>query len=152
MIKLSLTSSGFELHWCHVDQLFYIPNLGEGNGNPLQYSCLENPMDRGAWWATVHRVTELDMTEVNQHECTHGCILFALKIPEFGLLVDPLRSLYYSQAFKIYFLCFFLYQKKVRRIFFICFMLSLFNVMTGNGILGFLIRTGCRYGYKNHSH
>ena len=26
----------------------------EGNGNPLQYSCLENPMDRGAWWATVH--------------------------------------------------------------------------------------------------
>ena len=30
---------------------------GEGNGYPLQYSCLENPMDRGAWWATVHRVT-----------------------------------------------------------------------------------------------
>ena len=29
---------------------------GEGNGNPLQYSCLENPMDRGAWWATVYRV------------------------------------------------------------------------------------------------
>ena len=29
---------------------------GEGNGNPLQYSCLENPMDRGAWWATVHGV------------------------------------------------------------------------------------------------
>ena len=34
-----------------------------GNGNPLQYSCLKNPMDRGAWWATVHRVTkEPDMT------------------------------------------------------------------------------------------
>ena len=31
---------------------------GEGNGNPLQYSCLENPMDRGAWGATVHGVTE----------------------------------------------------------------------------------------------
>ena len=30
----------------------------EGNGNPLQYSCLENPMDRGAWRATVHRVTK----------------------------------------------------------------------------------------------
>ena len=28
---------------------------GEGNSNPLQHSCLENPMDRGAWWATVHR-------------------------------------------------------------------------------------------------
>ena len=31
----------------------------EGNGNPLQYSCLENPMDRGAWWATVLGVTEI---------------------------------------------------------------------------------------------
>ena len=31
---------------------------GEGNGNPLQYSCLENPMDRGVWWATVHEVTK----------------------------------------------------------------------------------------------
>jgi len=31
---------------------------GEGHGNPLQYSCLGNPMDRGAWWATVHRVTK----------------------------------------------------------------------------------------------
>ena len=33
---------------------------GGGNGSPLQYSCLENPMDRGAWWATVHGVAELD--------------------------------------------------------------------------------------------
>ena len=33
-------------------------SLGEGNGNPLQYSCLENSMDRGAWWATVHGVTK----------------------------------------------------------------------------------------------
>ena len=31
---------------------------GEGNGDPLQYSCLENPLDRGAWWATVHGVTK----------------------------------------------------------------------------------------------
>ena len=36
---------------------------GEGNGNPLQYSCLENPMDRGALQATVHGVVESDMTE-----------------------------------------------------------------------------------------
>ena len=39
-----------------------IPGLGrspgEGNGNPLQYSCLENPTDGGAWWATVHGVTK----------------------------------------------------------------------------------------------
>ena len=39
---------------------------GGGNGNPLQYSCLENPMDRGSWWATVHRVAESDTTE---HAC-----------------------------------------------------------------------------------
>ena len=31
---------------------------GGGQGNPLQYSCLENPMDRGAWWATVHKVIQ----------------------------------------------------------------------------------------------
>ena len=37
---------------------------GEGHDNPLQYSCLEYPMDRGAWQATVHEVTELDTTEV----------------------------------------------------------------------------------------
>ena len=37
---------------------------GEGNGTPLQYSCLENPMDRGAWWAAVHGgCEESDMTE-----------------------------------------------------------------------------------------
>ena len=44
-----------------------IPGLertpGEGNGNPLQDSCLENRMDRGAWWATVHGVTQSDMHE-----------------------------------------------------------------------------------------
>jgi len=36
---------------------------GEENGNPLQYSCLENSMDREAWTASVHEVTESDMTE-----------------------------------------------------------------------------------------
>ena len=47
---------------CNVGDLGSIPGLGrspgEGNGNPLQYSCLENPMDRGAWWATVHGVAK----------------------------------------------------------------------------------------------
>ena len=36
---------------------------GEGNGNPLQYSCLENPMDGGGWYAIVHGVAESDITE-----------------------------------------------------------------------------------------
>ena len=44
---------------------------GGGHGNPLQYSCLENLMDRGAWWATVHRVTESDKTEVIEHAHKH---------------------------------------------------------------------------------
>ena len=53
---------------CNVGDLGSIPGLGrspgEGNGNPLQYSCLENPMNRGAWRATVHGVAkESDMTK-----------------------------------------------------------------------------------------
>ena len=47
---------------CNAGDPSLIPGLerspGDGNGNPLQYSCLENPMDGGAWWATVHRVTK----------------------------------------------------------------------------------------------
>ena len=38
---------------------------GEGSGNPLQYPCLENPMDRGAWWGTVHEVTK-NRTQFNK--------------------------------------------------------------------------------------
>ena len=37
---------------------FYTSLYGEGNGNPLEYSCLENPVDRGAWWAAVHKVAQ----------------------------------------------------------------------------------------------
>ena len=45
--------------------------IGEGNGNPLQCSCLENPRDGGAWWAAVYGVTESDTTEVTLHACMH---------------------------------------------------------------------------------
>ena len=49
-----------------------IPGLGrspgEGNGNPLQYYCLENPMDRGAWKATVHGVTKSNFMDHNTSE------------------------------------------------------------------------------------
>ena len=58
-----------------------IPGLGrppgEGNGNPLQSSCLENPVDRGAWRATVHGVTESDTTEATcQARTKHAWYLF----------------------------------------------------------------------------
>ena len=59
---------------CHVADLSSIPRLGrspgEGNGNPLQYSCLENPMDRGAWWAIVHRVTK-SQTRLSEFTSLH---------------------------------------------------------------------------------
>ena len=44
---------------------------GEGNGNPLQYSCLENPVDRGAWWAAVHGVTQswTQLKRLSMHAC-----------------------------------------------------------------------------------
>ena len=53
-----------------------IPGLGrspgEGNDNPLQYSCLENSMDRGAWWAIVHRVSKSQTQLSNFHLLTHS--------------------------------------------------------------------------------
>ena len=52
---------------CNAGDLGSIPGSGrcpgEGSGYPLQYSCLENPMDREVWQATVHGAAELDMTE-----------------------------------------------------------------------------------------
>ena len=45
---------------------------GGGQGNPLKYSCMENPMERGAWRAVVHRVTKSqDTTEATWHACVH---------------------------------------------------------------------------------
>ena len=54
--------SDFDIH------IHSVRSPGGGHGNPLQYSCLENSMDRGAWQATVHGVIELDTTEKLSHE------------------------------------------------------------------------------------
>ena len=62
---------------------------GGGNGNPLQYSCLENPLDRGAWQATVHGVAELDTTGATEHACTQ-CIRVN---PNLSVQPDPLPPL-----------------------------------------------------------
>ena len=64
--RLTLSKTGLD-HWervrlAHAGDTDLIPGSGrspgEGNGNPLQCSCLENPMDGGAWWTTVHCVAE----------------------------------------------------------------------------------------------
>ena len=48
--------------------------IGEGNGNPLQYSCLENPRDRGAWWAAVYGVTQsrTQLTQLSSSSSSSG--------------------------------------------------------------------------------
>ena len=56
--KVSHTTERLHFH-------FPLSCIEEGNGNPLQYSCLENPVDRGAWWATVHKVAK-NWTQLKQ--------------------------------------------------------------------------------------
>ena len=68
---------------------------GEGNGNPLQCSCLGNPMDRGAWWATVHEVTRVRHDLVTEHEPKDCCRI--TKAPQVtsglsGQLFTPMRA------------------------------------------------------------
>jgi len=59
--------------------------FGEGNGTQLQYSCLENPMDRGAWWAAVHGVAteRLHFDALEKEMATHSSVL-AWRIPGMG--------------------------------------------------------------------
>ena len=86
---------------CNVGDLSSIPWLGRspggGNGTPLQFSCLENPMDRGAWWASVHGVAK-SRTRLNdftftfhfhaleKEMATHSSVL-AWRVPGAGELV-----------------------------------------------------------------
>ena len=77
---------------CNVGDLGLIRGSGrspgEGTGNPLQYSCLENPMGREAWWATVHGVKELDTTERLHF---HFLCILATSTLYLRLLLGPYR-------------------------------------------------------------
>ena len=63
-----------------------IPGLGRspggGHGNPLQYSYLENPLDRGAWWAAVHRVakSQTELKQLSTHTCIHVYSLLSVYV------------------------------------------------------------------------
>ena len=80
--------------YCNAGDLGSIPGLGrsprEGNGNPLQCSCLENSMDEGTWQATVYGIAELDTTEQLHFKFSvikiqhNGCVL-ALRIEVYTL-------------------------------------------------------------------
>ena len=78
-----------------------IPGLGrspgEGNGNPLQYSCLENSKDRGAWWATVHRFIK-SWTRLNTHTHTHT---ECSKLPRRGLVTNLKATWALTDAFTV---------------------------------------------------
>ena len=77
---------------CNAGDPGSIPGLRRsprgGHGNPLQYSCLENPMDRGAWQATVHGVAQsrTRLKQLNTHACTYA--LFSVQRFE----IDPVPS------------------------------------------------------------
>ena len=67
---------------------------GRGNGNPLQYSCLKNPMDKGAWGATVHGITESDMPEHTRHTSGYVTALcLCINLPVTALTRDHHRLL-----------------------------------------------------------
>ena len=80
---------------------------GEGNGNPLQYSCLESFMDRGAWQATVHRVTESRTrlkvhAHIHRHTHTHTHIKYTL--PTYNFLQCLFKSFSHFVKFMFYFI------------------------------------------------
>ena len=90
---------------CNAGDLGLIPGLGrspgEGNGNTLQYSCLENSMDRGAWWATVHGVRRIRHDWATHFHFTFHACIYSGYVSLIGYVTDK-----YFLSFWVIFLLF----------------------------------------------
>ena len=82
----------------HVKDMGSAPGLGRstggGHGTPLHYSCLENPMDRGAWWAMAHRVarSQTRLKRLSTHICLCPAAAAAKSLQSCPTLCDPIDS------------------------------------------------------------
>ena len=76
---------------------------GEGNGKPLQYSCLENPMDRGVWWTTVHGVARVRHDLATKPTINQPCIYINAYIYIYML---PLLSAHFNLTWTLPHFCF----------------------------------------------
>ena len=94
IIEESASASALPMN---IQGWFPLGLIGEGNGNPLWYSCLENPTDKGAFWATVHGVTESDMTE-RHNTCTYLLPKEFYPTPQFKGISSVGFSLHYGPA------------------------------------------------------
>ena len=102
------TTEGLHFH-------FSLSRIGEGNGNPLQCSCLENPRDGGAWWAAVHGVTQSQTrlkrlsSSIQGHTIREGRL-----VTRFSKSTQPLSMsfIYWQSVLPICFILFFVLQSK----------------------------------------
>ena len=89
---------------CNTGDLGSVPGLGrspgEGNGNPLQYSCLKNPMDGEAWWATIHGVAK-SWTRLSDFTSLHFYLLFRFSLHWWAKKKVILRSVIVFVDFSI---------------------------------------------------
>ena len=93
--KLQSMGSGRVRHDWGLHFHFSLSCIGEGNGNPLQYSCLENPRDRGAWWAAVYEVAQ-SRTRLKWLSSSSSSSSLSV-LPFIGLLVFLPSLFLYSQ-------------------------------------------------------